>query len=260
MGGVLDNLPLQQIIDPFVEQCGGELVGRLISGPNLPSNADYLFSRHGVVAELKALEGDEFAEVIGRKFSALLTKWYREGRFIAFGTVGIDTNKLAPDLREELFDALAEPLQTRLVVAANKQIKSTKKLLNLPGAKGLLWVASDGNEDLQPDLLWYLLTRILRKKKSNGQPAYSGINGLAYFNPRMPARIPQAPEPTLFWFSGPRDQSDSQFKAFLSELYDRWFPYIASVAKISIRLVDGTPEQTRFMGVAERRYRIQMDV
>jgi hypothetical protein len=27
----------------------------------------------------------------------------------------------------------------------------------------LLWIASDGNQDLQPDTVWHLVTRILRK-------------------------------------------------------------------------------------------------
>jgi hypothetical protein len=251
--------PLQKIIDPFVEQCGGEIVSRLVSGPNLPSNADYLFRQHGVIAELKASEGNDFAEVISRKYSELSAKWYREGKLIVFGRVGISTSQLPPDCREELFDALAGPLQTRLVVKANDQIKSTRKLLDLPDARGLLWVASDGNADLQPDLLWYLLTRILRKKKPNGEPAYSGVNGIIYFNPRMPAKIPQVPEPLLFWFGGARDPGDLQLKTLLSELYDRWFPYLAVANGISIRPVQGTPDQVRFLGVPERRYLVNMN-
>ena len=250
--------PLQKIIDPFVEQCGGEIVSRLVSGSNLPSNADYLFRQHGVIAELKALESNDFAEVIGRKYSELTEKWYREGKLIVFGSVGISSSQLRPECREELFDALAEPLQTRLMVKANKQIKSTKELLVLPNAKGLLWVASDGNEDLQPDLLWYLLTRILRKKKPNGKPAYSAIDGLVYFNPRMPATIPQVAEPLLFWFGGARRQDDLKLEALLSELYDRWFPYLAVANRISIRPVEGTPDQVRFFGVPERRYLVDM--
>lgn len=104
-------------------------------------------------------------------------RWQREGKLIVFGTAKVDSNRLSQECREEMFSVMAESLQKHVVVAANAQIKNTKKLLNLPDAKGLLWVASDGNEFLQPNMVWYLLHRILTKKKANGDPAYSSIHG-----------------------------------------------------------------------------------
>ena len=58
----------------------------------------------------------------------------------------VSSSRLSPECREEMFSAMAESLQKHVVAAANFQIRSTKELLNLPDARGLLWVASDGND------------------------------------------------------------------------------------------------------------------
>jgi hypothetical protein len=72
--------------------------------------------------------------------------------------------------------------------------------------KGLLWVASDGNVDLQPDAVWYLLTRILQKKCENGDMQSSNIHAVAYFSPQMLVEMPHSKVPALFWFSGSRQK------------------------------------------------------
>jgi hypothetical protein len=147
-----------------------------------------------------------------------------------------------------MFSVMAESLQKHVVVAANAQIKNTKKLLNLPDAKGLLWVASDGNEFLQPNMVWYLLHHILTKKKASGDPAYSSIHGLAYFSPRMLGQIPGVAEPALIWFSGYR-QRDPQLQSCLDELSNEWPRYVAWAQGIYIRNTRSTVEDVRFFGV-----------
>jgi hypothetical protein len=118
-----------------------------------------------------------------------------------------------------------------------------ESLLNLPDAKDLLWVASDGNEDFQPDVVWYLLNRLLQKNKASGDPAYSSIYGLAYFNPRMPVRLPQASEPGLLWFSRCRKPDrDQELQACLSHLSNSWPHYLAWAQGITVRTVSGKLE------------------
>lgn len=241
---------LQSIVDPFVRGIGGEIVADLVANKNLPANADYLFRSHNVIAELKSLRTGGFAESFHRKFAELLGSWDRQGRFRVYGTIQLQSSKLPADCRREMFALMGESIQKHVIGEANKQIKSTKSLLNMPDAKGLLWVASDGNEDFQPDLVWYLLLQTLQKKKENGDPAYSSINGLAYFNPRMPVQVPQASEPALFWFSGTRrPEQDQDIQACLSLLSNAWPHYVTWAQGITVRDVEGRPEDARFLGV-----------
>jgi hypothetical protein len=239
--------PLQAIIDPFVKSIDGELVSDLISNRNPPKNADYLFRRYNVIAELKSLQS-VFLESFYCKLAELMGDWDRRGLFRVYGRVTIGSSKLPPICREEMFAQMAGPLQNHVIATANKQIRTAKSLLNMPDAKGLLWVASDGN-DLQPNEVWYLLCRVLQKRTESGDPAYSSINGIAYFNPRMPAQIPGMVEPTLFWFSGTRRPSeDRELQTCLHMLKRSWWPYVMSRNRIVIRDVDGKPEDVRFPG------------
>ena len=249
---------LESIVDPFVRRVGGERISEIVGNTNPHSSADYLFRRYGVIAELKSLQAGTFVESFQRKMTDLMGRWQREGKLIVFGTARVDSNRLSPECREEMFSVMTESLQKHVVAAANAQIKSTKRLLNLPDARGLLWVASDGNEFLQPNMVWYLLHRILKKKKANGDPAYSSIHGLAYFSPRMLGQIPGVAEPALIWFSGYR-QRDPKLQACLDELSNEWPKYVAWAQGIFIRNATGTVADVRFLGVQEKLMQIRLD-
>jgi hypothetical protein len=241
--------PLQRVVDPFVNAFGGRVISEIIGNQNPQRSADYLFRQSGVIAELKALQVGSFVAGFHRKLEDLFGKWDREGRVRVFGSTAMSSDRLPPDCREEMFDAMAEGLLKHIVAAANSQIKSTKAILEMPNAKGLLWVASDGNEDLQPNVVWYLLTRILQKKRQNGALGYSSIHGLVYFAPRMVAQIPKTPLPAVMWFSGTRTP-DAQLKAWLGELSEAWRKYVAHANGIVIRDINGRPEDARFFGVS----------
>jgi hypothetical protein len=158
-----------------------------------------------------------------------------------------------------MFDIMAAPLQ-RVVKTADSQIASTKEILNMPEAKGLLWVATDGNLDLQPDQVLHLFNRILLKKREDGDSQYEHIHGLAYFSPRMLAKRPQSEVPTQFWFSGPRRSGDEQMRALLNLLCEAWPHYVARAQGIAVRRVDGTapPDQLRFLGPKRPLPKIQV--
>ena len=253
--------PLQSIVDPFVRGFGGELISEIVGNNSPPRSADYLFRRYKVIAELKALEADSFGDPFRRKLGNRMADWHRDGRLRVYGTARVDSKGLSPECQRDMFDVMAAPLQKQVVSAANSQIESTKQLLNLPDAKGLLWVASDGNVDLQPDAVWYLLTRILQKKCEPGEPQYSNIHAVAYFSARMLVEMPQSKVPALFWFSGSRQNDDEEMGAFLSLLCDAWPRYVAWAQGIAVRHVDGktvSPENLRFLGVTPRLPRIQV--
>jgi hypothetical protein len=255
---VSEQRTLESIVDLFVKRVGGERVSDIVGNINPPSNADYLFRRHGVIAELKSLQAGTLAESFRRKMTELMTQWQREGKLIVFGTARVDSKRLSPECQEEMYSAMAETLQKHLVLAANKQIRSTKELLNMPDAKGLLWVASDGNEFLQPDMICHLLKRILTKKKPNGNDAYSSLHGAAYFSPRMPVQIPGAAEPGLIWVNIHR-QPNPEFQVWLDALSNEWPKYVSWAQGIPIRDAAGTVEGVRFMGYKEKLMQIRLD-
>jgi len=129
---------LESIVDPFVLRVGGERISQIVGNTNPAKSADYFFRTHNVIAELKSLQAGTFIESTQRKMTDLMSRWQRERKLIVYGTA--DSSKLSPECREEMFSVMQQALQKHVVFAANDQIKSTKRLLNLPDAKGLLWV------------------------------------------------------------------------------------------------------------------------
>jgi len=248
---------LESIVDPFVIRVGGQRVSEIVGNQNPKKNADYLFRRHQVIAELKSLQAGSFEESFQRKLTSLMTRWQEQRKLIVFGRTMVSSSRLPPECRDEMFAAMSESLQKHVVAAANAQIKSTKELLDLPEARGLLWVASDGNEFLQPNVVWYLLHRILQKKKPDGSPAYSSIHGLAYFSPRMLAKIPGIQMPVILWLTGYR-QRDSQVEACLKELSDEWPRYVSWAQGVRIEEGMGKLDDMRFLDVDEKLLQIDL--
>jgi hypothetical protein len=189
----------------------------------------------------------------------LATRWQNAGQIMVYGAGRIDSSGLRPECREEMFNLMTGPLQKNVVAAANRQIGETKKLLGLPGAKGLLWVASDGNLDLRPNIVWYLLRRILAKKHSDGSPQYSHIDGVAYFSPRMLAEAPGVPYPVVFWLSGAREKDHREMLDLQSLLQGAWPTYVSRISGVPVHAVSGmtvVPERLRFRGIADAMPRV----
>jgi len=168
--------PLQSIIDPFVTQYGGEIVSTLMEKghPKMPPQADYLFRKPQVIVELKALEEGSFSASYARKMSELTGDWKERGLLLAYGTTRLDLQRVHPVCQREWVDVIGEPMRN-VISNANRQIRATAEWLRMPDAKGLLWLASDGNTDLQPSNVWFLLNRIFRKTKEDGSRQYSHI-------------------------------------------------------------------------------------
>jgi len=243
--------PLQDIVDPFVRGLGGELVSEIVGNESPISSADYLFQHHNVLAELKSLQEESFNESLREKLGERMAEWLRRSRIVVFGTTRIDSNRLTPDCQREMNDLIASHLQNNVVRKANRQIRSTKQSLQMPNAKGLLWVASDGNVDLPPNTVWLLLNRILQKKTDSGEPQYSNIHALAYFSPRMLVALPGSSQPAQFWLSGVRNNDDKELSAFLGELCEAWRRYLGALHGIEVKQVEGVlppPAEFEFLG------------
>jgi hypothetical protein len=254
--------PLQNLIDPFIKQCGGEVLSEVLGRrPNLPENADYVFRAAGVIAELKALEDDTFGESFRTKMGALLGSWERRRLLIVYGTTRVDLHRLPRVCQDEVLKLIADPLKTKIFAKANRQIRATKELLGLPGTKGLVMVASDGNESLAPMDVLFFLERILRKRHPDGKPQYSNIDALLYFNPRMPAVFQGSDQLALIWATVAREEGNQEMTGFLNILGDQFRGYMERT--MTVRFGEAEPVRGQrpaldFHGVPPQMPRIQV--
>jgi hypothetical protein len=112
---------LQSIVDPFVTRYGGEVVKELLgNNPKLPENADYLFRRYHVIAELKALENDSFGNPFRDKMGRLMASWVKRGLLLVFGTRRIELSQLHRVCQEEALSVIGKPLLDNVLAKANR--------------------------------------------------------------------------------------------------------------------------------------------
>jgi hypothetical protein len=219
------EMSVEQLFNRFVLESEGQLVSSIVTTSNLPPNADYYFQESAVIGELKCLQQDSFDEVYKTKMQKLADDWMKRRLLVVFGTAQISLKHLHPICQMEWMDLIGIPLQNTLIKYANRQIRETKKLLNVPEARGILFISSDGNSSLQPYELMYFLDRVLKKKKEDGIRQYSNIDGFVYFSWSMPGRVPNIPMPIQFWIGGARDPNDTKTQEFIDKLERRWYEF-----------------------------------
>jgi hypothetical protein len=160
----------------FVTDFGGELV---------PENskdklADYLFRKQNVVAELKCLTEDQ-TTAMNNKVTEMVRNWIRKNK----KTPTEDFLRIAtapPEIQTPWLNFLSAQVEN-FVRKANRQIRSTKVVHNLPTAKGLLLVFNEGNPlHNRPEDFRKLLAIVLRKRRTGNERAFPHINGAVYFS------------------------------------------------------------------------------
>lgn len=176
--------PVEETLDEYVEEFGGELIKKLLSNPNF-DNADYLFRNYKVVAELKILEKDFFsAEIYRKKINELHAKWIKEGLVPhIWGKAEIQTQNLPEKCQLEFTNIIKKPLESR-ISKANKQIKETKKHFGIEDYKGVLILVNDGNYSLESDAIMYLVSRIVNTQCTS-------IDSTVHFTLNMRANMPE---------------------------------------------------------------------
>jgi hypothetical protein len=133
---------VEDAVERMVRKVGGLPVrDLLLTGVDLPPNADFIFQKYLVVAELKRLEKNQSEDPkMVAKIKELYNGWVvdrRRGVPIVFGRAAVNLRSLPTDCAEEILSVLKVPILRR-ISKANKQIKATKRDLNMEGATGLL--------------------------------------------------------------------------------------------------------------------------
>ena len=221
-------LPVEKTFEAFVVQQGGELVSKLISNRNPPKNADYLFRTPLAIAELKVVERDAFTEQDKLKLDKLMNRWMQQGLIgRVIGTVQIELRKLPVVCQREWLNLHMAPWKRKLE-DANKQIKTTKSLLDCPAALGILFLADDAARSFAPPDVFNLIARVLRSKKADGSQIYSHIDRIVYFSVN-PRGITADGKALNFWLPVYRNENEKVASEFLESLAQNWFQYHASL-------------------------------
>jgi hypothetical protein len=203
-----------------VEAVGGQVLDRVLGGARPFKNADYYFPQEQVVAELKVLSEDILQkEDFVRATSDLYARWTREGK-VQRGPSGrraLRTRDLPEECARELLGLLRSRLESSTIKNANKQIRDTKKHLQVPDAVGLLIIANDGNFAFKPDVLFHLLAHSLKGR-------YRSIDALIFFTANEPLSLPGFEhEGANLWTNLVVDGRRSLPEGFSDRLGSEWY-------------------------------------
>jgi hypothetical protein len=181
----------EAIFHEFVRSCGGDVVPE--DGPNNRKSADYWFSRHKVVAELKSLVVDQ-TEGAARKLGKIIdqrrdeTPVRRPGPddiVLPFTSADGEQFTILYDegLRREWQKVLLTPIEN-LIRDANRQIRATKERFGVPSAHGVVMIFNEGNPLHAADPVHFarLVGEVIQKPKAAGGRRFPHIQGMIYFS------------------------------------------------------------------------------
>jgi hypothetical protein len=225
MTNVPKLIPIDEALNEVVQSIGGNLVEDLLpkNKGRLPLNADFVFQYYNVIAELKRLvkdisEDPDHQEALQKMFD----DFAREGLWTpapsSTGRVKVQSRDLPEECAYRWIN-LVKPKIEQHVRKASKQIKSTKNLLNMPDAKGLLIAVHDGNYGLEPEAAINLISRCLKGKQ------HSHIDWVVYFCANMPAGVPNDGRNVRPFISAPRYQPSDFPKELTDKFYATWTEY-----------------------------------
>jgi hypothetical protein len=242
-----------------VRRAGGEVVERLLptKSPDF-DNADYIFRRDNVVAELKCLDKNVIGDPEFRaKLEKLYVKLMSEGRAPqVFGTVRVSVRQIA-DLDPQAAHEFLEPYKKRLALIlkkANSQIKKTARYFGIEKPMGLLILANDGDMSYEVDLLLFLLHHLLLR-------FYGSINTIIYFTANLTVDVPNF-RPARFWVPLPIHNRPAVPEQLLRRLQQAWMNRVAALTgePVLVKIIDsGDPADVagiRFTDRAEPRITI----
>lgn len=213
-----DRIDIEPTFDSFVRSFGGIVLKDELGGSPTFENADYVLHDQQIVAELKCLEDNKLDDpVYMGKIETIWQKWRVAGLVEGDTPEEIVLNKLPQQCARELVSLASVPLKG-VIKKANRQIRQTKRSLDLPCYKGLLLLANDGNFALPANTLFQLVGGIL----SGG---YSSISCFVLFSVNMVAQVPGADIPCMVWMPSFRPQSEPIPAETMQSLRDGWVSF-----------------------------------
>ncbi|HTK19908.1 MAG TPA: hypothetical protein VL442_10360 [Mucilaginibacter sp.] len=218
-----DPVKVEPFFNKFIQQSGGELVTNLLPQGITELNSDYFFKQEGIVAELKTFEKDLFADQEDMpRLIEMFKKWEDEKLIqkedIVKYLVGA---KMLPQECYKLIWEKASKTIDRVLHHANKQIISTKKLLNCPESLGLVFLCNDGNFLMEPEQFFGSICNIMLRKYHN-----SDIDGFVFFTVNQTTRKPGSNLDWTLWSPAYRKQDDHYLGDFVNKLGEKFNDFL----------------------------------
>jgi hypothetical protein len=217
----------ESIFRKFVTSFGGEV---LPENPSSSKMADYLFRKQNVIAELKCLMQDQ-TDAMNKKVSDAAVKWIKKNGALPSGYDGafLDIAAAPKDLSDKWLRILKAPIES-FVRDANRQIRESKKHLELPGAQGLLFIFNQGNFLYnRPKDFRLLIGNVVCKRDLLGQLRFPNIHGVVYFSFETGR---SEKEQMSFWaplqLRETADEDLTRMQNFQAELRDAFYAIIAA--------------------------------
>lgn len=225
----------------------GAVVSDDIKSPDKPSNADYWFPSDNVVAELKCMSDDYFADGTFMEWlSRAYQSWVNKGLAPRFHTqtAKINLADLDPQCYREVLDFVKKRVE-RSFKSASKQIQATKTAQGTENTTGLLLLVNDGNFGVAPSMLESITARCL--------PKFSGINTVIYFSINMPMNASNVDMDVLPWCIWSKSSIRSPVPSnFLDRVKDAWHKHHESLIGETIQVVPGTSDSLLSMEYIKR--------
>lgn len=143
-------------IDRFITSVGGFRVDARLPNPAF-ENADYIFDTRQVIIELKILE-TEFGET-----ESFLAKeqsiWREAAQRFSFGQIIRMEEPVQEFYSRKILELYRSPL-SRIAKKANRQIRETKRALDVANHRGILWLVNDGFRNVGAELVFRIMCRI----------------------------------------------------------------------------------------------------
>lgn len=195
----------EEMMQKAVVASGGQIFTDYLSAAHNIVNPDFRnpdFIYHTpegqvILAELKVITEDIDEARFQLKLQELVEDWIERGLHPPFwGTCQLNSDKLHPHCRNELFEMMRVPIRRRIKDAA-EQIRKTKARLNLNSARGMLLLCNAAMSFHELDSVVFQLHQTLAKECPE-------IDTIAYFTMNMPATMPGQDRDILVWLSGAR--------------------------------------------------------
>ncbi len=138
---------VEKLFSEYVEYFGGIVVDKLYANKTDRLNADYIFEKPEIVAELKTFQKDVFSGT--EDFSRivdLFEKWKENGYMSDddLKEYAFRGKQLPQKCIEDLVERASKTIE-RAISKANKQIEESKKTFNKNNANGIIFLINDGN-------------------------------------------------------------------------------------------------------------------
>lgn len=228
-----NKMPAEETFDRFVKSYGGQKISDSLPGDPTFQNADYLFPKEKVIAELKTLQSDFGVKDSFRKKQIDLAKAYLAQGKMPLSAIFNSRDQPADYVKDLL--RLFRPALSRILKKANTQLKVTKRELNLNNSSGILLMINDDFFSLEPRFIVSIVCEILAH-------SYSSVDAFVYLTLNQYADIPDNNYANLLWIPSYSERAPDSLPDFINSLGGQWFQFLESeTGKFDNKIVTDDP-------------------